>query len=122
VVKGVLTTPACFQLEPATVEVAEILGLNATFENQFERLSGALAEHTRQVAPPRRVYINLTGGFKGTVPFLTQLAWTHGYALYYQHEAQSKSEIVELAGTRVAPDAQPTVTLVSKPARFRRQV
>ena len=80
------------------VEVAEIPGLNATFENQLERLGGAIDEHKHQVAPPRRVYINLTGGFKGTVPFLTQLAWTHGYALYYQHEALSKSEIVELPG------------------------
>ncbi len=120
VVQRVLSTPACFQLD-ATVEVAEISGLNATFENQLERLGGAIDEHKSHVAPPRRVYINLTGGFKGTVPFLTQLAWTHGYALYYQHEVQSRSEIVELPGVQVAPDAQPKVTLVYRPARYRRR-
>jgi CRISPR/Cas system-associated protein Csm6 len=120
VVQRVLTTPACFQLD-ATVEVAEISGLNATFENQLERLRGAIDNHKSLVAPPRRVYINLTGGFKGTVPFLTQLALTHGYALYYQHEAQAKSEIVELAGARVAPDAQPKVTLVYRPKRWKRR-
>ena len=121
VVQHVLTTPACFQLACDAVEVVPVPGLNETFENQFGRLSSALDEQVRHVAPPRRVYINMTGGFKGTVPFLTQLAWTRGYALYYQHEAQSKSEIVELEGARVVPDAQPMVTLVSKPASWRRQ-
>ena len=120
VVQRVLSTPACFQLD-AAVEVAKIPGLNATFENQLERLGGAIDEHKRQVAPPRRVYINLTGGFKGTVPFLTQLAWMHGYALYYQHEVQSRSEIVELPGAQAAPDAQNKVTLVPAAARYPRR-
>ena len=125
VVQHVLTTPACFQLAPATVELKPVPGLNETFQNQFERLSSALDEQVGHVAPPRRVYINLTGGFKGTVPFLTQLAWNRGYALYYQHEAQSKSEIVEFAHetspnpetvgpirARVALDAGPKVVLL----------
>ena len=121
VIQHVLTTPECFQLAPAKVEVVPVPGLNETFENQFEKLTRALAEQVDHVASPRRVYINMTGGFKGTVPFLTQIAWNCGHALYYQHEAQSKSEIVELPGARVAPDAEPTVTLVSSPAEWRRQ-
>jgi putative CRISPR-associated protein (TIGR02619 family) len=125
VIQHVLTTPACFQLAPAAIEVVPVPGLNETFQNQFERLSSALGKQVCHVAPPRHVYINLTGGFKGTVPFLTQIAWNGGFALYYQHEAQSKSEIVEFAhevphnpetvgpaGTQVAPNARPRVVLV----------
>ena len=104
VIRSVLMQPECFQLAPATVEVERVIGLDETFRDQYARLQEVVSRQIEQAGAPERVYLNLTGGFKGTVPFLTMIAREQGYALYYQHERQSVSEVVELS-----PGAPPQV-------------
>jgi len=124
VVEAVLTTPDCFDLEPARVEVAVVPGLNETFRDQFEHLKRVVETHKSGLGQPLSVYFNFTGGFKATVPFLTRIAMLEGNSLYYQHERRNTSEIIDFARLMDAPervDETPLVGFFDQPPTLRRK-
>jgi len=70
-----------------------VKGLNTEFIDTTEKLWEAMEPELRRAEGA--VQVNMTGGYKGTIPSLTTLAATYGWRLFYQHE--SLHEIVELS-------------------------
>lgn len=75
------------ELHPGlAIETCIVDGLDAQFIDPTPPL--------RKIMEPRAngrpAYVNITGGFKGTVPSLAYISAQHDWLLYYQHETLDK--------------------------------
>jgi putative CRISPR-associated protein (TIGR02619 family) len=75
-----------------TVERRKVSGLDVRFRDTQTALNTVFDEYRLQAND--HVIINITGGFKGTIPFLTHFARTHAWELYFQHESQDSAVLL----------------------------
>ncbi|MBZ5506045.1 MAG: hypothetical protein LAO78_11210 [Acidobacteriia bacterium] len=74
------------------VERRKVSGLDVRFSNTQAALKTVFDEYGIQDRD--HVIINITGGFKGTIPFLSYFARAHAWELYFQHESQDSAVLL----------------------------
>ncbi|MBY0502557.1 MAG: hypothetical protein K2X03_01520 [Bryobacteraceae bacterium] len=68
------------------VVMAEVQALNEAFVDVHQRLADCFAQHVPE-SPKPEVVVNITGGYKGTIPALTLIAAANKWMMYCKHES-----------------------------------
>jgi putative CRISPR-associated protein (TIGR02619 family) len=73
-------------------EVKQIAGLDVSFTGAQAALARVFDDYRLQKGDS--VILNITGGFKGTIPFLTHFAQKNDWKLYFQHETRNSAVLL----------------------------
>jgi len=74
------------------VERRRIPSLDVHFKNTQASLAALLDEY--RLRADDHVIMNVTGGFKGTIAFLTLFAQKNGWEMYFQHETRDSAALL----------------------------
>jgi CRISPR-associated protein (Cas_APE2256) len=91
------------ELLPGTgFEVRRVDGLDARPRSPTDALNAAIK--SAGVGPADKVIINITGGYKSTIPSLTYLAVRHKWQLWFLHETVDQGVMLKYGATETAED------------------
>jgi len=83
------------------VERRRIPGLDVHFKNTQAALAALLDEY--RLRADDHVIMNVTGGFKGIIAFLTLLAQKNGWEMYFQHEMRDSAALLHFERSEGLP-------------------